>query len=264
MEKIAICAIFKDEARDLLEWLAYHRMMGVDHFFLYDNGSSDGGSDLIRRCSFARNVTLTRWHDRPGQLSAYNHFRVHYSRNFDWVGFIDIDEFIVPLAGDSIRDILERTVYQPFAQIMLQWLVFGPSGHDRRPPGLVMENYTRRLPETLDASLHIKSLVRTARMLGIDYTPHAAECSGPACNSRGDEMLPYAIQPVECHEVMVVNHYFTKSREDWEVKRRRGRGDSLEPYHERVFAEVAGQASVEDTRALRFVPRVRALLRDQA
>ena len=48
-------------------------------------------------------------------------------------------------------------------------------------------------------------------MRGIDYTPHAAECSGPACNTRGEAVLPYAIQPTECHEVMAVYHYFTKS-----------------------------------------------------
>ena len=46
---------------------------------------------------------------------------------------------------------------------------------------------------------------------------------GPACNSRGEEVLPYAIQPTECHDVMVINHYFTKSFEDWEFKRRRGK-----------------------------------------
>lgn len=130
MDKIAICAIFKDGARDLLKWLAYHMTIDVNQFFLYDNGSSDGGSDLIRRSSFARNVALTDWPDRPGQLTAYNHFRVHHAPNFTWVGFIDIDEFIVPLAGDSIGEILERKLYQPFTQIILQWLVFGPSGHD--------------------------------------------------------------------------------------------------------------------------------------
>jgi hypothetical protein len=32
MDKIAICAIFKDEARYLLEWLAFHRLIGVDSF----------------------------------------------------------------------------------------------------------------------------------------------------------------------------------------------------------------------------------------
>ena len=53
MDKIAICAIFKDEAPYLLEWLAFHRMIGVDLFVLYDNGSNDGGADRIHASSFA-------------------------------------------------------------------------------------------------------------------------------------------------------------------------------------------------------------------
>lgn len=264
MDKIAVCAIFKDEAPFLLEWLAFHRMIGVDLFVLYDNGSRDGGSDLIRASSFAKNVTLIEWPDRPGQLSAYNHFRVHYAPRFTWAAFIDIDEFIMPQSGSSIREILMRRTYAPFAQILLQWLVFGPAGHDRRPAGLVLQNYTRRLPETAEASRHIKAIVRTDRMIGMDYTPHAAECNGPACNTRGQEVLAYAIQPTECHDVLVVNHYFTKSAEDWAFKRGRGRGDSLEPYQERVFADVAGEAVIEDTRALRFVPRLRAMLAGNA
>ena len=103
--------------------------------------------------------------------------------------------------------------------------------------------------------------MRADKLRGIDHTPHAAECSGPACNARGETVLPYAIQPTGCHEVMVVNHYFTKSQDDWVFKRRRGRGDSLEPYQERVFSDVAGEATIEDARALRFAPRLRALLR---
>ena len=261
IDQIAVCAIFKDEAPYLLEWLAFHKMIGVDMFYLYDNGSSDGGGEVIRRSRFARNVTLIDWPERPGQLSAYNHFRVHHARQFTWVAFIDIDEFIMPLASASIRQILLRNIYQPYAAILLQWLVFGPSGHIHRPDGLVIESYTRRLPQTADASRHVKTLVRTEHLLGIDYTPHAAECSGPACTTRGENVLPYPIQPTECHDVMVINHYFTKSQEDWEFKRCRGRGDSLEPYQERVFADVASEAEIEDTRAMRFAPRLRALLR---
>ena len=68
MDKIAVCALFKDEAPYLLEWLAFHRMIGVDLFVLYDNGSSDGGADLVRASSFGRNVSIIDWPDRPGQL----------------------------------------------------------------------------------------------------------------------------------------------------------------------------------------------------
>ena len=104
IDQIAVCAIFKDEAPFLLEWLAFHKVIGVDMFYLYDNGSSDGGGELIRRSGFAGNVTLIEWPERPGQLSAYNHFRVHHARRFTWAAFIDIDEYIMPLAGSSIRD----------------------------------------------------------------------------------------------------------------------------------------------------------------
>jgi hypothetical protein len=167
----------------------------------------------------------------------------------------------VPVAGGSIRDNLMRKVYQSYAAILLQWLVFGPSGHNRRPEGLVIENYTRRLPQTDEASCHVKTLVRTGLLRGFDYTPHAAECNGPTRNTRCDNVLPYAIQPIECHNVMVVNHYFTKSREDWALKRCRGRDDSLDPYPEQVFSDIAGAAVIEDTRAVRFVPRLHTLLR---
>ncbi|HET7879957.1 MAG TPA: glycosyltransferase family 92 protein, partial [Acetobacteraceae bacterium] len=71
MDRMAVCAIFKDEAAYLLEWIAFHSMIGVDHFVLYENGSTDGGPELIRGSRFAGNVTLIEWADRPGQLSAY-------------------------------------------------------------------------------------------------------------------------------------------------------------------------------------------------
>jgi hypothetical protein len=57
-DKISVCAIFKDEAPYLLEWLAFHTVIGMDLFVLYDNGSGDGGGELIRRSRLDRNVTL--------------------------------------------------------------------------------------------------------------------------------------------------------------------------------------------------------------
>ena len=97
--------------------------------------------------------------------------------------------------------------------------------------------------------------MRSARLLGIDYTPHAAECDGPACNTSGEDVLPYAIQPTECHDVMVVHHYFTKSRGGLGVQAppRQGRF-ALEPYQERVFADVAGEATIEDAQGAAVRP----------
>ena len=38
---VSICAIFKNESMYMKEWIEYHRIIGVDHFYLYNNFSSD-------------------------------------------------------------------------------------------------------------------------------------------------------------------------------------------------------------------------------
>ncbi len=264
MDKIAVSAIFKDEAPYLLEWLAFHKIIGVDLFVLYDNGSTDGGAELIRRSNFARNVTLIDWPGQAAQIPAYQDFCANHAARFDWAAIIDIDEFIMPAFGASIREPLMRRIYADYSAILLQWLVFGPSGHHDRPDGLVIENYTLRIPETLPASRHVKSLVRGKAVTSAGTTPHIINVSGPTCDTRGQAVLSYAQQPNECHEVMAINHYFTKSRADWLAKLRRGKADAADPagnsYRDAIYADVERDASIEDLRARRIAPRVRSLL----
>jgi hypothetical protein len=264
MDKIAICAIFKDEARYLLEWLAFHRVVGVDAFVLYDNGSMDGGADLIRRSNFARHVTLIDWPGVGMQIPAYQDFCAYHASKFDWAAIIDLDEFIMPVDGNSIREPLTRRAYSDYSSILMQWLVFGSSGRRYRPEGLVTESYTRRLPDDNATNLHVKPLLRGRAVTTAGTTPHVVNVSGPTCNTRGQTVHSYARQEVECHDVLVVNHYFTKSREEWLAKLHRGKADSLQPavdpYRDAVFYEVERMARVEDRRILRFVPRVKQML----
>ena len=168
MDSIAVCAIFKNEARYLMEWLAFHRMIGVDHFVLYDNGSTDNGAALIRRSPFARDVTLIDWPQRAGQLPAYADFIARHAKRFTWAAIIDTDEFIHPLDADTLRPLLPR--YAGFSAVLLNWLLFGTSGHETSPAGLTIANYTRRMPEK--ANRHVKSLLRTRDLLGIQTNPH--------------------------------------------------------------------------------------------
>ena len=135
MDKIAVCGIFKDEAPYLLEWLAFHKMMGIDLFVLYDNGSTDGGADLIRRSTFGRNVTLIDWPHAAGQIPAYQDFCTNHAARFGWVAFIDLDEFIVPIGCNSIREALMRRRYADYSAILLQWLVYGRQADSDGPTG---------------------------------------------------------------------------------------------------------------------------------
>jgi hypothetical protein len=58
---VAMCVIVKNQAADLQEWLQYHRFIGVEKVYLYDNNSTVGYS-----CAPKAEVLLfsTPWHCR--------------------------------------------------------------------------------------------------------------------------------------------------------------------------------------------------------
>jgi hypothetical protein len=261
---ISVCAIFRDEAPYLLEWLAFHKVVGVEHFVLYDNNSRDGGRARIERSRLADSVTVLNWPDEPGQLSAYHHFSMHYAQHFNWAAFIDIDEFMLPVETDRLQELLRR--YAQFSAVLLNWMTFGPSGHNDRPPGLVIENYTRRVPAEAEPNRHVKSLVRTASLLDVGPTPHVFAILGPSCNARGERIEPIAVQPAVCANVLVLNHYFTKSKEDWSFKVRRGRADTARVEDQYLaqqsimFDSINQIATHLDCRIGRFAARVHALI----
>jgi O-antigen biosynthesis protein len=263
MTTIAVCAIFKDEGPNLIEWVAYHRAVGVDYFFLYDNESTDDGASILLSSPLKDYVTVMPFAGRPVQQAAYKHFIDFHAKNWEWVAFIDLDEFIHPIEADSIKYVLPR--YKSYSVILIHYLVFGPNGHDDRPNGLVIENYTRRLPEDHEINRHVKSLVRTAHLVGLLGTSHVFDIKGQMCNSRGETAPGVPIQDKICHDVICLNHYYTKSREDWDVRLRRGSVDMpvdrINDPEYRTFNEYARLATVPDERITRFSERVRRTAR---
>ena len=261
MSRLAICAIFKNEAAFLLEWIAYHRVVGFDHFYLYDNESTDGGADLIRRSNQAPYVTVTEWPPRPGQLPAYRHFIDHHAQACDWVAFIDLDEFLLPLQDRSVRALLDRI---PTASAVLaQWRVFGSSGWEQRPEGLVIDNYTMRTTDAFSANRHVKSIVRCADLLDITDNPHQFRLRADAADGLGRTIPNIPIQETPCHEGLVINHYQTRSHQDWFEKLGRGRADTDKEemaYRSHLIKHYDDMSTLRDETIRSFSDDVRAML----
>jgi hypothetical protein len=260
-ERIGVCAIFKNEAPFLLEWIAYHSVIGVDHFILFDNGSTDGGNSVILNSKLARFVTIIDWPERPGQMTAYKHCIETFFKDFGWMAFIDVDEFIHPLCDSSLPDLLKRAGNHP--AMLLNWMNFGPGGHRSRPSGLVLEDYTFRLPAGSAVNRHVKSIIRRT---GIVRTSgcHVAQLREEPCDANGKTISNQAIRAEACMETAVLNHYYTKSWEDWELKVKRGRATMPDdPEVQRKiewFARYEKTATVEDKRICRFLPAVKAAM----
>lgn len=259
MDRLAICAIFKNEGPYILEWIAFHKCIGFDHFFLYDNDSEDNGVELIKESTFSNIVTIINWPERPGQKLAYRHFIQNFAHAIDWVAFIDLDEFILPLKNKSIRELLPR--YKEFSAVLINWRNFGPNDFEFRANGLVIENYLRRLADGFQVNLHIKTLAKAKDLLDIGPNPHTFEVKGDCCDPLGRKIEMQAIQPSGCFEDIVINHYFTKSREDWNNKLKRKKADlpddSPAQYENSIFDFFKENSDVLDTLIKKFVPKIK-------
>ncbi|XRB19389.1 protein xylosyltransferase [Pseudoscourfieldia marina] len=136
-----------------------------------------------------------------------------------WVGLVDVDEFPYPVRkGQTLADALAEFEHERIAAIGLKWQLFGSSYHEMKPNAPVIEAYTMRAPALDDLWEYAKSFVRPVKDLTINiHIPIV-----PIATS------DYAVLVVgENNPVLRMNHYRSKSTEDWEEKTSKGCPHSL-------------------------------------
>jgi len=215
--RLVIAAIFKNENPYLREWIEFHRLIGVDHFYLYDNDGGEDARALLSPYEEAGVVTRHDWthldgtrHDRPTRFGgrdknhmAFAHAAKHYRKACRWMLKIDIDEFLVPLEGDSIPPLLEPFAAAGVKGIQVPRVNFGHSGHRTRPPGLLIESYLEREAEISDHKdiAHAPYLSDNDRM-------NSAHRWGYRIGTRARLVRHRDVGDIRIH------HYYTKSLEE--------------------------------------------------
>jgi hypothetical protein len=242
--RIAIGAILKNEAPYLLEWIAYHRAIGVREFFLADNLSTDGTSELLAdldRRGWVHRVPFPDPEGGRAQTEAYAHIYETFGSSVDWIAFIDGDEFIVTESAD-LPTYLSSVVRPDVGAVSLNWAVYGSSGlhsPDGRP---VLERLHSRAKRDEVKNLHYKSIVRTGLDADVRHPHHAGLPSGYLnVDSTGNTL---AVSETEGISDAVewrgarINHYVVKSFAEFKAKQGRGRADkSVPPRPDSFFAE---------------------------
>jgi hypothetical protein len=226
MKYIALCIMCKDDEAALIENIEYHTLIGVDHFIIYDNLSKRPLKEALKGMS---NVTVHSWEDceRGTQIRCYDACLSKYKDKFRWIGFIDTDEFIVIKDGSrSIRDFMKG--YVRFGGLGINWKCFGSSGHLLKQSSII-ESYVHSAD--VSDNDHIKSIVNTQYIIGSWGNPHTFRYkSGFYCVNENGEPIkgPHnnALNSPATHNKIQINHYITRSREDFEAKQNRGGGNS--------------------------------------
>ncbi|HUN44347.1 MAG TPA: glycosyltransferase family 2 protein [Acetobacteraceae bacterium] len=255
---LAVCAIFENVAAHLPEWLAYHSVVGVEHFVLYDNDSADDPARAVRASPLAGHVTLIRWRQRPGQLAAYRHFIDIFAPGFEWTAFLGVDDFLLPLAGNNVLGALDSR--DGAAAVAVTRRIFSPVPSSRPRSGLVIETRDQRAGDDFPANRHVRMIARCRDLQDVGSVPHEFRVNGSVFDTAGRLAPNAAVQDLPCYRNLVVNHYCLGSQDDWLERVRQDCAAASGGAAAAAGDLLAELSQVQDTSIRTFAPAVRALL----
>jgi spore maturation protein CgeB len=253
---LAICAIFRNEAPYLREWIEFHRLVGVENFYLYENRSDDNYMAAIRSYVSEGVVQLIDWPRKPPcHIQAYEDFISRHRGKPWWVAFLDCDEFLFSPCHATIGEALEAVALPAWGAVGVNWMCFGSSGAETQAPGPVIERFTMRPADSFGPNRHIKSIVRMDRVAAAGGNPHFFQVTGGVFNENGDE-LTSALSSLPAHSRLRINHYHTKCREEYLRRIALGKADGGAKRSPSEY-DLYQAAEIDDRAIWRFLPELR-------
>ena len=156
-----LLSAMRNEGPDVLEWVAFHRLIGFGKIVVYTNACSDGSDDLFDALAALGWVEHHR-HQPPATLAPQDAVAALALENptvrgAEWLLWIDADEFLNPVAGHLSGLIAAIGAADGVA---LNWRNFGDCGHDTAPDDLVLAAFTQAAPMQHRQSRTVKTLHR--------------------------------------------------------------------------------------------------------
>lgn len=236
--KIALVCIAKNEENYIEEWIGYHKKLGFDDIFVYQNDWRWSGD--------SENVHKIEIDGINKQREAYNHFVKNNLTNYDWAAFFDIDEFLVLKKHKDIKDFISE--YTDYPAVGINWVLFGNNGYNKIDGEYsVLKRFTKRQKSINN---HVKCIVKLTQNLIMDvHNPNTFWVNVDKIKRAG----PYNDNGND--NIAQLNHYFCKTEEEFELKCSRGRADS--PVYKRTMSEFESHNfnEIEDLTAYNFISK---------
>jgi len=273
-ERVLIVTTMKDEGPFILEWLAYHRSIGVTDFLVYTNDCSDGTDamfDLLQdkghvehRQNPYRKVGL-----RP-QHAAYNDAsESDIAEAADWVICMDVDEYINVHIGDGTLHDLFAAVGEANL-ISLTWRLFGNAEIVDFEDKFITEQFFRSAPKFIRKPHQAWGFKTMFRTLGHykKYGVHRPKGLRPEMldqvkwvNGSGNPVPAKTLRTGWRsstanwgYGLVTLNHYSLRSAESFLVKRFRGRVNHVDRDQGLTYWFRMNNNATEDRSILNKIP----------
>jgi hypothetical protein len=259
MAYLSVCSIYRDDADYLAEWVEFHRLVGVERFFLYNNFSTDDHLEVLAPYIEEGLVVVDDWPvNFPEALTtAFNDCLSRHREASRWIAFIDVDEFLFSPTGRPVSEVLKE--YEEWPAVVANWAMYGTSGHIEKPPGLQIENFLRRSDQPI-RNTHIKCIVDPSRTLRCMHPHHFEYDAGVAVDENHTPLDGWVTDSVSFSKLRI-NHYW--SRSESECRKKFDLWNTTDTPREWIFFERRRESldEVYDDTITRYLPDLRAALR---
>lgn len=228
--KAYVCTCARNELEYIEEWVVYYIWgLGFDKAIIYDN-SDDNELDFLKK-KYRPFVEVIPYQKKTPQMSAFNECIDKYRYDPDvWIAFFDVDEFLVLHKHSSIQNFLSYYGQQPgVGGVVVHWFWFGNSGHMNHENEPVTCRFLHRCESK---ETHVfKTILRPFVTINMPITMHGASYKPGfrAVNTSMQEVRDADISEIKDlvsfpNDVAQLNHYYTKSLEEFKKKKARPNG----------------------------------------
>ncbi len=288
-KRITVVTSMKNEGVFILEWVAYHLSIGVTHFLVYTNDCDDPTNAILDRLAEQGIVTridnpFKRDAGQKPQRGALNDAIKHKAvTEADWVGVIDVDEFVNIHVGDGTFDALFAAAGNPNV-VSMTWRFFGNRDRHAYEDVWQTEAFTACAPLSLPKprlGWGFKSFFRPDGpwgKLGV-HRPLDLDASRKGevrwVNGAGRVMPERVVEKnawfsrkdTVGYDLVTLNHYVLRSAESFLVKRERGRINHVDQDQGLTYWATRNYATETDQSIHRHLPRAKerwaALMEDE-
>ncbi len=187
--RVFVATCMKDEGPFILEWLAWHRAVGITDFTIFTNDCTDGTDRLLDRLADMGELThlpnpalaTGDTHFQPAALNYAHHLRG--MREADFFLSMDVDEFVnIRAGGGTITDLLAETGF--FDVLSISEINHGSNQQQSYARGWLKDQFplhqTER-PGPFRARRGVKSIVRLSEKVERlrNHRPDMADAGSP-------------------------------------------------------------------------------------
>ena len=228
--KVCLCTLGKKENRYIKEFIQYYEKMGVDTIFLYDNNdiNEERFEEIIGEYINKSFVKIFNWRGKKKILLPYLNdcYKRNY-KNYDWLLFYEIDEYIHIKNYTSIKQFLSNPCFKKCQTINLNWIFHTDNNL------IYYDNRTlhERFPEIQNISKtggktkynFVKSIMKGNIPKIYIYNTHFLSKKLKSCNGFGKiyQLVGQRLRKND-FEFYYIDHYYSKSLEEYVSKINKG------------------------------------------